>query len=180
LRSRSLTGDLVEAFLVAGGADVAMSAESDRDAQTGRRVAFVGIAASALLATLNIVVGVLSQSTSVVATGLEFAGDVLASTVVLLGMVVAVRPADDNHPYGHGRIETLSAFVVGMILALGGAGIAGIRSRRSVRGMRRRRPLPLSCWVWPSRFAVSCLRSSFVSAVEYAAPRSWPTPGTTR
>ena len=58
-----------------------------------------------------------------VATGLEFAGDVLASTVVLLGMVVAVRPADDNHPYGHGRIETLAAFVVGMILVLGGAGI---------------------------------------------------------
>lgn len=105
------------------GAADAVSAEFDRDAQTGRRVALVGIAASALLATLNIVVGVLTQSTSVVATGLEFAGDVLASTFVLLGMVVAVRPADDNHPYGHGRIETLAAFVVGIILALGGAGI---------------------------------------------------------
>ena len=72
-------------------------------ARTGRRVALVGIAASAVLATLNILVGLLTRSTSVVATGVEFAGDVLASTIVLLGMIVAVKPADENHPYGHGE-----------------------------------------------------------------------------
>ena len=95
----------------------------DHAAQTGRRVAVAGIVASALLATLNIVVGIITRSTSVVATGVEFAGDVLASTVVLLGMIVAVKPADENHPYGHGRIETLAAFIVGIILAAGGLGI---------------------------------------------------------
>ena len=92
----------------------------DRDARTGRRVALAGIVASALLATLNIVVGITTGSTSVFATGIEFAGDVLASTVVLLGMIVAVKPADENHPYGHGRIETLAAFIVGIILVAGG------------------------------------------------------------
>jgi cation diffusion facilitator family transporter len=95
----------------------------DRDARTGRRVARAGIAVSALLATLNIVVGIGTGSTSVVATGVEFAGDVLASTVVLIGMIVAVKPADENHPYGHGRIETLAAFIVGIILVAGGVGI---------------------------------------------------------
>ena len=54
-----------------------MHADIERDARTGRRVALVGIAASAILASLNIVVGVLTQSTSVMATGVEFAGDVL-------------------------------------------------------------------------------------------------------
>ncbi len=96
----------------------------DDAARTGRRVALVGIAASALLATLNIVVGLVTRSTSVVATGIEFAGDVLASTVVLLGMIVAVKPADENHPYGHGRVETLAAFLVGVILVAGGVGIS--------------------------------------------------------
>ena len=95
----------------------------DQAAQTGRRVALAGIVASALLATLNIVVGIITRSTSVVATGIEFAGDVLASTVVLLGMIFAVKPADENHPYGHGRVETLAAFIVGIILAAGGLGI---------------------------------------------------------
>ena len=74
-----------------------------------------------MLACSNIIIGFLSNSTSVVATGFEFAGDVLASSIVLIGMGVAARPADENHPYGHGRFETLSAFVVGVILA--GAGV---------------------------------------------------------
>jgi cation diffusion facilitator family transporter len=100
-----------------------MHDDFERDARNGRRVALAGIAVSALLATLNIVVGIATGSTSVVATGVEFAGDVLASAVVLLGMIVAVKPADENHPYGHGRIETLAAFIVGIILAAGGVGI---------------------------------------------------------
>lgn len=93
------------------------------EGRTGRRVALVGIGASAVLAVLNIIVGLWSNSTSVVATGVEFAGDVLASAVVYLGMLVAARPADQDHPYGHGRVETLAAFVVGLILAAGGVGI---------------------------------------------------------
>jgi len=100
-----------------------MNVRIDRDARTARAVAIAGIVASSVLATLNIVIGIITQSTSVVATGVEFAGDVLASTVVLLGMIVAVKPADQNHPYGHGRVEILAAFVVGMILVTGGAGI---------------------------------------------------------
>ncbi len=72
---------------------------------------------------MNIVVGLLSQSTSVFATGVEFAGDVLASTVVLLGLVAAAKPPDENHPYGHGRIESLAALLVGVVLSAGGAGI---------------------------------------------------------
>ena len=46
--------------------------------RTGRRVAVAGIAVSSLLAAINIVVGILAHSTSVVAAGFEFAGDVLA------------------------------------------------------------------------------------------------------
>jgi cation diffusion facilitator family transporter len=94
------------------------------DTRVGRRVAVAGIAASATLATMNVAVGLHARSTSVVATGLEFAGDVLASTIVLLGISVAARPADRDHPYGHGRVETLAAFVVGLLLMAGGAGIS--------------------------------------------------------
>ena len=72
----------------------------DRDIRIGRRVALAGIVASALLATLNLIVGFITQSASVIATGAEFAGDVLASAVVLLGMIAAVKPADEQHPAG--------------------------------------------------------------------------------
>jgi len=93
----------------------------DESYREARRITIAGIAVSAALAGSNIVVGLLVHSTSVVATGFEFAGDVLASSIVLIGMRVAARPADANHPYGHGRFETLAAFVVGVILAGAGA-----------------------------------------------------------
>jgi cation diffusion facilitator family transporter len=92
----------------------------DESYRTARRVSLVGIGVSGVLAGSNIVVGLLANSTSVVATGFEFAGDVLASGIVVIGMGIAARPADATHPYGHGRFETLSAFVVGVILAAGG------------------------------------------------------------
>jgi cation diffusion facilitator family transporter len=104
----------------------------------GRRVALAGIAVSILLACSNILVGLLAHSTSVVAMGFEFAGDVLASSIVSIGMGVAARPADENHPYGHGRVETLSALVVGMILTIAGITI-GYRSLQSI-GTRQGAP----------------------------------------
>jgi len=96
-------------------------ASIDDSYTTARLVTRASIVVSSLLACSKIIIGLLAHSTSVVATGVEFAGDVLASSIVLIGMGVAARPADDNHPYGHGRFETLSAFIVGVILAAGGA-----------------------------------------------------------
>jgi cation diffusion facilitator family transporter len=110
----------------------------DESYQTARRVTRASIAVSGILASSNIITGLLTQSTSVVATGFEFAGDVLASSIVLIGMGVAARPADDNHPYGHGRFETLSAFVVGVILAAGGVMIC----YQSLQAVGARHPPP--------------------------------------
>ena len=103
-----------------------------------RRITVAGIGVSVILAATNLVVGSMANSTSVTATGFEFAGDVLASTLVLVAMGVAARPADDNHPYGHGRFETLSAFLVGLILAVAGAAI----SYQSVLAVGERHPPP--------------------------------------
>jgi cation diffusion facilitator family transporter len=97
------------------------SAELD----AGRRIALLSVAASFLLALANVSVGLMSRSTSVVAAGLEFAGDVLASLIVFLGMLMASRPPDDDHPYGHGRFEILAGLLVGLILVLAGFGISG-------------------------------------------------------
>jgi len=104
-----------------------------------RVVAAAGIVASILLAVANIVVGLASESRSVLATGIEFSGDVLASSLILISIIVASKPADDQHPYGHGRVETLGAFVLGLILIVAGIGVSwaslhGIAERHSAPG----------------------------------------------
>jgi len=89
----------------------------------GARIAIVSMAVSGMLAVAKLIAGWLGGSASVVADGVESAGDVLASSIVLLGLTVAARPPDKNHPYGHGRFETLTGLVTGLGLALVGAGI---------------------------------------------------------
>jgi cation diffusion facilitator family transporter len=85
-------------------------------AGAGRRIALASIAVSAALATLKITIGLKANSTALVSDGFESASDVLSSSIVLIGLVVASRPPDADHPYGHGRFEILSALFVGAIL----------------------------------------------------------------
>lgn len=89
--------------------------------QTGQRVAAAGMLVSGALAVIKLLAGIRGHSTSVVADGLESAGDVFASGFVLLGLTLAAKPADKDHPYGHGRIEILTGLLIGLGLSVAGA-----------------------------------------------------------
>jgi cation diffusion facilitator family transporter len=91
--------------------------------QIGRRVAIASMIVSGSLAALKIVIGSMANSNSVVSDGVESAGDVVASGIVLFGLSLASKPPDAEHPYGHGRLETLSGLAVGVLLGITGAGI---------------------------------------------------------
>jgi cation diffusion facilitator family transporter len=92
--------------------------------QTARRAATVSIAISATLSTIKITVGLAAHSVALVSDGFESAADILMSGLVLFGLWVAAKPADDDHPYGHGRFEILTGLAIGAILATAGAGIS--------------------------------------------------------
>ena len=94
--------------------------------QTGQRVAALGMAVSGALAVVKIIAGMAGHSTAVVADGLESTSDVFASGFVFLGLTLAAIPPDENHPYGHGRVETLTGLLIGMFLTAGGALISYI------------------------------------------------------
>ncbi len=89
--------------------------------EPGQRVAAAGMMVSGALALVKIATGLAGHSTAVVADGLESASDVFASGFVLLGLTIAAKPADENHPYGHGRVETLTGLLIGLVLTAGGA-----------------------------------------------------------
>ena len=98
-------------------------AGSDLEERFGRRIALLSSTIGILLAAAKITVGLRAGSTAVVSDGLEAAGDVLSSAIVYLGLWLASKPPDEQHPYGHGRYETLAGLGVGGILLLAGAGI---------------------------------------------------------
>ncbi|MDE2598780.1 MAG: cation transporter [Rhodocyclaceae bacterium] len=86
-------------------------------------VTWVSIAVNLLLTTLQIVVGILAHAQSLVADGFHSLADVLADFMVLAANKHSGSPADEDHPYGHERIETLASLALGVVLLLTGAGI---------------------------------------------------------
>jgi cation diffusion facilitator family transporter len=89
----------------------------------GRRLALISISISVVLAAAKLIVGVKAGSTAVISDGLEASGDVLSSAIVYAGLWLASKPPDAEHPYGHGRYETLAGLAVGGLLLLTGAAI---------------------------------------------------------
>ncbi|MDB5258403.1 MAG: cation-efflux pump [Chitinophagaceae bacterium] len=77
---------------------------------------YLSILSSAVLALLKAVVGVLGNSYAMIADAIESVTDIFASVIVLIGLKVAAKPADEGHPYGHGKAEALATFVVGAIM----------------------------------------------------------------
>ena len=89
-----------------------------------RQIAVLGMVVSGLLAVLKLTAGWKAHSSSVMADGFESAADVFTSGLVYVGMMIASRPPDENHPYGHGRFETLTGLLLGFFLLCAGALIA--------------------------------------------------------
>ena len=116
----------------------------------GERVAALSVGVNVLLATANIILGWRAHSTSVVAAGGEFLADVFAAGMVYLGLRMASRPADENHPYGHGRAEILTGMLVGVVLVLAGLGICST----SLRKYNLPHPPPAAFAVWPLAAAI--------------------------
>lgn len=67
---------------------------------------------SGLLALLKGVAGVLGSSQALIADAIESLTDFFASLLVLLGLKYSTKPADKNHPYGHGKMEALTTFII--------------------------------------------------------------------
>jgi cation diffusion facilitator family transporter len=121
---------------------------------------------SGALAAIKITAGLMGHSTAVVADGLESVGDVFASGIVLLGLTLAAKPADWDHPYGHGRIETVTGLFVGFTLAMTGLAISAnalrlIRSAMSDAAM----PPPATFVIWP--LIGSAVAKSLLSGVKF-------------
>ena len=76
----------------------------------------VSIVVNLLVFAVKVVPGVLIGSISLIADAFHSLGDVLSSVVVIWGFKVAARPSDREHPFGHGRVESVATLVIGILL----------------------------------------------------------------
>lgn len=82
---------------------------------------FMGIFCNLLLFILKLILGLISGSVSIMADAFNNLSDIGSSVVTLLGFKLSKKPADPDHPFGHGRMEYMSAFIVAVLILLVGA-----------------------------------------------------------
>lgn len=85
----------------------------------------LSIFTNTILAVVKIVTGIFGNSYALIADGIESTVDIFSSTIVWGGLKVAARPPDGNHPFGHGKAESLAGMVVSLLLLGAAIAIAG-------------------------------------------------------
>ena len=82
----------------------------------GQQITIISLVCNLLLSILKITFGILGKSKGLFADGINSISDVVTNVIVLIGIKVAKKPKDLNHPYGHGKVEPLTALIVGFVL----------------------------------------------------------------
>ncbi|MFW5700106.1 MAG: cation diffusion facilitator family transporter [Cyclobacteriaceae bacterium] len=89
-----------------------------KDIITGKFSGYFSIAGNTVLFILKMWAGVVTGSVALIADAWHTLSDSLSSVILLIGLYVSTKPADNEHPFGHGRAEIIASFVLGLILVL--------------------------------------------------------------
>ena len=106
-------------FIIVFGIICCMTKNESREKQI-IRTSITGIAANILLAAFKAAVGLASNSVAILLDAVNNLSDALSSTITIIGTRLASKEPDRDHPLGHGRIEYLSAMVIGGIIVYAG------------------------------------------------------------
>ena len=88
-----------------------------------RRITWIGAIANLLLSAIKFCAGVFGHSQVLIADAVHSLSDLATDVVLLVGSRYWERPADEDHPHGHGKIESLVALVIGLVLLLVALGL---------------------------------------------------------
>lgn len=96
------------------------------------RWAQAGLVTNTVLVLVKLIAGIVGNANALVADAVESSADIFSSMIVWTGLSIASRPADDNHPFGHGKAEPIAAAIVSLMLLGAAVGIAVIALREIV------------------------------------------------
>ncbi len=96
------------------------------------RWAQAGLLVNAVLVLVKLIAGIAGNANALVADAVESSADIFSSLIVWMGLSIAAKPADEDHPYGHGKAEPLAAAVVSLMLLGAAVGISIMSIREIV------------------------------------------------
>ena len=88
--------------------------------RVANRVSFITIAENAVLTIFKLLAGIIAHSNAMISDAIHSASDVFSTIVVIIGVRLAAKDSDKEHPYGHERLECVAAIVLAMVLFLTG------------------------------------------------------------
>jgi len=103
--------------------NIANSKQSHEDFKLAEKWAIYGVVGNIILTTLKALAGIVGHSGAMIADSIHSASDIFASAVVYISLKIAKKPADECHPYGHGKAEAISTAIVGIMLLAAGVTI---------------------------------------------------------
>jgi cation diffusion facilitator family transporter len=131
--------------------------------ERGLRSSLIGIGFNFVLALVKCTIGFIGHAFALVADGIESLSDVISSTVVYLGLRLAIKPPDEDHPYGHGKAEPVAAIIVSLALIVA-AIVIGSESILRIQTPHRL-PEPYTLWVLLAVVGIKISLSRYVSSV---------------
>ncbi|MCF0110552.1 MAG: cation transporter [Erysipelotrichaceae bacterium] len=106
----------------------------DKYEQVAMKVSTISIIVNVVLSAVKFLAGLIAHSQAMISDAVHSLSDVLSTLVVMVGIHISQRQSDDDHPYGHERLESVASVLLAVLLAMAGAGIAisGYRNMNTV------------------------------------------------
>ena len=102
--------------------------------RTANKVSFTTIVGNVLLSLLKFIAGIIAHSSAMISDAVHSASDVFSTIVVIIGIKLASKEPDKEHPYGHERMECVAAIVLSVVLFITGLGIGAGALKNIVNG----------------------------------------------
>lgn len=102
--------------------------------QKKKLVAGLSITSNVILSVLKIIIGILSGSLSIISEAIHSLSDLFASMLTFFSVIKSSKPADSDHPYGHGKYEDMAGFIEGILIILASLFIIYEATRKIVHG----------------------------------------------
>ena len=136
---------------------VSISSRRTFNASIKRRTAVISVTAAAVMTFLKLWTGVQSGSIGMLSEAAHSGLDLVASLIILASVTISDRPADEDHAYGHGKMENLAAFTETLLMV---ASVLWILGEALERILGHAQPLNLS--IWPFAVLVLSMAVDFV------------------